>query len=92
MLRHQSIITEVALTDDLPAQEGQAEATFLLRDAMERLSPEQRLTVKLYYLEGWSVKDIAGACGLSQSTVKSRLMNARRSLTRSLGEGEEMEE
>ncbi len=91
MLRHQSIITEVALTDDLPAQEGQAEDTFLLRDAMEQLSPEQRLTVKLHYLEGWSVKEIAGACGLSPNTVKSRLMSARRCLVRALGEGEEME-
>lgn len=38
-------------------------------DAMERLAPRQRVILSLYYQLGWKLKEIAGALGLSPSTV-----------------------
>jgi len=48
-----------------------------LREALTRLSPEQRVTVVLHYLEGYKLREIAAMLDISLNTVKSRLMYAR---------------
>ncbi len=48
-----------------------------LYEALERLPGETRLCVTLYYMEGYSVKEIAGLVKVTESAVKSRLARAR---------------
>lgn len=57
-----------------------------LYDALALLSKEQRTVTVLYYLEGYSVKEIAGITGVTQGTVKSRLARARGHLRDLIGE------
>ena len=51
-----------------------------LRQAMERLSPQQRAAVALHYFDGLSVEEVSRALGIPKGTVKSRLLYARRNL------------
>lgn len=47
-----------------------------VRRALERLSPDQRMAVVLFYYEGMSYQDIADVCGCALGTVKSRMHHA----------------
>jgi len=49
-----------------------------LRTAVRRLPPTLRRAVRLHYLEGRPVADVARALGTTVSGVKSRLYRARR--------------
>lgn len=49
-------------------------------DALNTLKKEFRLTIVLYYLEGYSIEEIADLMKLPSGTVKSRLSRARRRL------------
>ena len=51
-----------------------------LYEALGELSKEQRTVTVLYYLEGYSVKEVAKITGVTQGTVKSRLSRARNHL------------
>lgn len=51
-----------------------------VRDAVDKLEPELKLLVILYYFEDMSVKDIAGSLEIAEGTVKSRLSRARNRL------------
>lgn len=44
-----------------------------VRQALERLSPDHRMALVLFYFEGMSQQDISQVCGCSLGTVKSRL-------------------
>ncbi len=57
-----------------------------LYEAVSRLPKEQRLSVALYYMEGYSVKEIAELMETSESAVKSRLARARARLKQDLTE------
>ncbi|MDE6364240.1 MAG: sigma-70 family RNA polymerase sigma factor [Lachnospiraceae bacterium] len=59
-----------------------------LYDALSRLPEEIRLTVTLYYIEGYSVKEIADLMKTTQSAVKNRLMRARAKMKKDLAEAE----
>lgn len=61
---------------------------FDLYYAMSHLTEDQRLTVTLYYYEGYSVKEIAKITRVTQGTVKSRLGRARNQLKQFLKEEE----
>lgn len=52
----------------------------LILDIVDNLSPEQRLSVMLFYFEDKSVKEIAEICQCSENTVKSRLNYARKKI------------
>ena len=54
---------------------------------LERLSPELRTAVHLYYYEGYTTPEIAGMLSNSESAVRTRLMRARRLLRDYLEEG-----
>ena len=60
-----------------------------LQDAVERLPDKQRLCVVLHYLEGLPIQEIAAMLRLPQSTVRGRLMQARKALKLQLTAGEE---
>jgi len=66
--------------------EAKADAAPLMK-AMMLLSTDQRATIALFYLEGFTVAEIATALSVPSGTVKTRLMNARQKLRVSLEEG-----
>ena len=51
-----------------------------LDEYLDRLPPEQRVAVHLYYYEGYSTQEIAALVGKSESAVRMRLLRARRLL------------
>ena len=51
-----------------------------LDEYLDRLPPEQRVAVHLYYYEGYSTPEIAALVGKSESAVRMRLLRARRLL------------
>jgi RNA polymerase sigma-70 factor (ECF subfamily) len=53
-----------------------------LRHAIAGLPEQQRAAIGLYYVEGFSVGEIAEALGIAEGTVKSRLYHARLSRRR----------
>ena len=60
-----------------------------LRDCLMRLGAEDRAVLHLFYYQGLPVKEIAQTLGKRESTVKVRLMRARRKLETMLTGGED---
>ncbi|MGI6687233.1 MAG: RNA polymerase sigma factor [Christensenellales bacterium] len=58
----------------------------ILRDALERLPPAQRLPLILHYFEGFSIREVAGILRLPQGTVLSRMQRGREKLKELLSE------
>lgn len=63
------------------------EAGSALDACLDRLSPDLRVVIHLYYYEGYSTPEIAGLLKKSESAVRMRLMRARRQLRDYLEEG-----
>ena len=59
-----------------------------LNRAFDKLSPEERLTITLYYYEGYDTREIAQLTEVSEGTVRSRLSRGRSSLRAMLQEKE----
>ncbi|MBD5522395.1 MAG: sigma-70 family RNA polymerase sigma factor [Lachnospiraceae bacterium] len=59
-----------------------------LYEALSHLSEEIRLTVTLYYMEGYSIKEIADLMSTTESAVKNRLVRARNKLKKELAEAQ----
>ena len=57
-----------------------------LYEAIYRLPEEMRLSVTLYYLEGYNVREIAAMMETTESAVKNRLARARQRLRNELAE------
>ncbi len=55
-----------------------------LNRAFDTLSPEERLTITLYYYEGYKTAEIAKLTDVSNSTVRNRLSRARAALKEKL--------
>lgn len=69
---------EVPLEDNLSAPEALEPEG--VTQAVLSLPARYRIPIHLYYYEGFSVAEIAGAMGKSEGTVKSRLFRARKLL------------
>ena len=80
MLRQRQKIRFVPLEEEILPTEPPAEP-LPLKECIDQLRPEWRITVLLYYLEGFSVAEIADTLGVPQGTVKTRLMKARARLS-----------
>ncbi len=79
-----ALVAEPPFTDRAAARiEAKAEAAPLAR-AIAGLPPEQRAAVALFYLEDFSVAEVAAATGVPAGTVKTRLMQARAKLRAAL--------
>lgn len=77
----------VSIEDYVPEEEAESTQDYSdLYEAVSRLPKEQRLSVALYYMEGYSVKEIAELMETSESAVKSRLARARARLKQELTE------
>ena len=53
-------------------------------EAVKKLKPELGLLITLYYVDGYSVQDLAKTLGIPENTVKTRMRNARKQLGRTL--------
>ena len=71
------------LSGELPG--GAETAVSDVRLALLSLAPEYRIPVYLFYYEGLSIREIAGALRLSEAAVKKRLERARAQLRAILG-------
>lgn len=63
-----------------------------VRNAVEALSSAVKDTVKLHYLDGYSVKEISALLSVPEGTVKWRLREGRKQLRRGFGVPEEGDE
>jgi RNA polymerase sigma-70 factor (ECF subfamily) len=54
--------------------------------ALMALNEKQRMCVLLHYIEGYSVREVAGMLGIGESAVKVRLMRGRNKLKELLSE------
>lgn len=80
----------VSLEDAALEQEAEEKGDYSdLYEAVSRLPEEIRLTVTLYYMEGYHIKEIAALMKTTESAVKNRLMRARAKLKEELDEGGE---
>lgn len=59
-----------------------------LYEALGHLSKEIRLTVTLYYMEGYSVREIAALMKTTESAVKNRLARARDKMKKELAKAQ----
>ncbi len=76
----------LSLEDVSMEQAAQEEGEYFdLYEAVSRLPHEIRLTVTLYYMEGYRIKEIAALMKTTESAVKNRLMRARAKLKEELG-------
>ena len=53
-------------------------------EAIQKMKPEYRTLMTLYYLDGCSVRELSEITGAPQGTVKTRIRNARKQLSRTL--------
>jgi RNA polymerase sigma-70 factor (ECF subfamily) len=60
---------------------------FVLYEALERLPEDDRLVLKMYYLDGLSYRSIAGVLKVAPNTVSSYLLRARDKLKKCMMEG-----
>ena len=60
--------------------QSSAETDLSLRQALSHLSLEERALLSLFYVDGFTGRDIAQALGIPLGTVKSRLFKARENL------------
>lgn len=75
------------LKDPRPSAEEQIlteEQNQIVREAVEALPDKVKTIVLLYYMEDFSLAEIAGIAGIPEGTVKSRLYQARRLLKKKL--------
>ena len=60
---------------------------FVLREALDRLPKNDRLLLKLYYLDGLSYRSIAEVLKVAPNTISSYLLRARDKLKKCIKEG-----
>ncbi len=56
--------------------------------AFEKLTADERIAITLFYYEGYSTREIAKICEVSDGTVRSRLSRARETLREQLSDKE----
>ncbi|MCC8049257.1 MAG: sigma-70 family RNA polymerase sigma factor [Clostridiales bacterium] len=68
----------------LPEKEAERQDYSELYEALETLPDEMRICVTLFYMEGYSIREIASILEVNENTVKSRLSRAKARLRREL--------
>jgi RNA polymerase sigma-70 factor, ECF subfamily len=81
-------VAEERLGTDAPVRGIEARLALAeIRNAVERLPPEQRMTLMLVTVEGLSYKEAAEVAGVPVGTIMSRLARARIALQQQLDAG-----
>lgn len=57
------------------------EIQLLLKESINRLSPDEQVIVTLYYYEGLALKEIAEIIGIRENNVKIKLFRIRTKLS-----------
>ena len=86
LLRRRTYPEEVDERVAEPAADESREELLDLRQAVERLKPEYREVICLYYLQDLPVKMIAAILEQNENTVKTHLMRGREQLRRFMEE------
>lgn len=55
-------------------------------EEISRLLPKWRIMLLLYYVEGYSIKEIAGILAISENAAKKRMQRAKEALKKRLGD------
>ena len=66
-IKNDSASDEMAISADISAN---------INDAIEKLSPQQKMVFTLKHFEEYKIKEIAGMMNISEGTVKNYLFNA----------------
>lgn len=74
--------------DDIKEQGTEPFDALDLKTAFFKLSPESRLCITLYHIEGYSIPEIAAFLNEPVGTVKSRLSRARKAMRQDLTDQE----
>ncbi len=83
IIRHQKRLVpleDYALEEDVDPRQDYSD----LYEAIYHLPDEVRLVVTLYYIEGYSVREIADLTKTTESAIKNRLVRARNKLKKEL--------
>jgi RNA polymerase sigma-70 factor (ECF subfamily) len=79
------------LVKELQAPEAEErfslDEVFGLHEALEKLPEEDRLILKMYYLDGLSYRSIAATLRVAPNTVSSYILRAREKLKKCISEG-----
>jgi RNA polymerase sigma-70 factor, ECF subfamily len=86
--RNESVTSDMDDTDDRmgPDEIDAALDRLLLRDALDRLSPQHKAVIVRSFYQGWTTAHIAADLGIAEGTVKSRVHYALRALRLTLQE------
>ncbi|MDO4339268.1 MAG: sigma-70 family RNA polymerase sigma factor [Eubacteriales bacterium] len=79
---------EAAFQENQSVQVSESEDYGSLYQALAALEPEFRITLVLYYLEGFQIQEISAMLEIPEGTVKSRLHRGRKKLKKLLSEEE----
>ncbi len=82
--RHKPVVSLDAAGDLGREETAAVDDRLLLEQALRCLSPQTRLTVSLYYRREMSLQEIAYFLEVPETTIKSRLRNARARLRKEL--------
>ncbi|MEF9878959.1 MAG: RNA polymerase sigma factor [Clostridia bacterium] len=86
MLRKKCRTKTTELSEEMPSPFDDGMDNRALHDAIGRLPQDLRLPIVLYYLEGFSIKEIAAFTHRPTGTIQNRLFRAREALRSDLGE------
>ncbi len=81
---HEASIEEENMPDSEAAEPNAGQDYSELYEALETLSDEMRICITLFYMEGYSIREIASILEVNENTVKSRLSRAKARLRREL--------
>lgn len=89
--RHYSLEGKVYEGKDYAVEDPGLEALFAgptneerLRDAIQKLAPDQQAMIRAIYFDGVSVNDYAARMGVTQSAISHRLQTVRKKLKKLL--------
>lgn len=89
--RKKHALVPIHEAEALPGDDSSAESAAewneriaALRRSVDGLPPSLRLAVRLFYFQGYSIREISGYLGISASALKKRLFDARSKLRTSL--------
>jgi RNA polymerase sigma-70 factor (ECF subfamily) len=86
LLRRRGRVQLMADVPEPPVQTSMQTDYSILRDALHALDVKYRVPLILFYLDGYSLNEIAKMMVLPQGTVKNRLFRAREKLRTQLQE------
>ena len=78
--RERSEITGVDLPETADDETFSSDDAVLVHRALDELEPKHREVLVLYFLEEFSISEIAGVTGVPEGTVKSRLHYAKKAM------------